>query len=177
MAETGQQDDDSPEAWGKLYQQVIADKKEHVENVKKVILSHRPWDLPEKYRAQYAEVINDLPFPVEKWDKDELLRLVTGTSPLCYTYAGCRLQDGTSGYKYVSKECHAQLIEASNNKDKLIRLVVELFIKLAIHKPTPKTFLLMAAMVLMYTYCDQTKEEKLETVKQIRQVWKYQKYC
>ena len=53
---------------------------------------------------------------MEKEDKDEMLKLVTGTSSLCYKYTGCKLQDGTSGYKYASKDCHAQLLVASKKR-------------------------------------------------------------
>ena len=76
MAETGQQGDDSPRGWGKLFQQVMADKKEHVENLKRLILVNRPWDLSENDRAQFAEAINDMTFPVEAADKAELLKLL-----------------------------------------------------------------------------------------------------
>ena len=82
------------------------------------------------------------------------------------------LQDGTSGYKYVAKERHRHLLAASKNMDGLIGLVVELFVKLAIRKPPPETFVLMAALVLMYHDTEFVEEERYEILMQIKQMWR-----
>ena len=180
MPETGPQGEESPRVWVKLFHSIVAKKREQVANFKRNILV----DLKNKsdnYRAQFVEAINDLPSTVEKEYKDEMLKLVHQTRSS--KWACWAMQDGTSGYKYVSKERHCQMLAASKNTGELIGLVVELFIKLAIRKPTPQTFVLMAAMVLMYHDTEfveeerfeptpKTKEERYEIVKQIKEMWK-----
>ena len=64
------------------------------------------------------------------------------------------------------------MLAASKNKGELIGLVVELFIKLAIRMPTPETFVLMAAMVMMYHDSEFVEEERFEILLEIKQMWR-----
>ena len=79
MPETGPQGEESPRVWVKLFQSIVAEKREQVENFKKQILVNLK-NKSDNYRAQYAEVFNDLPCLIEKEFKDEMLKLVHSRS-------------------------------------------------------------------------------------------------
>ena len=106
MPEPGPQGEESPRVWVKLFQSIVADKWEQVENLKTNIAVNLK-NKSDYYRAQFAEAINDLPYRMSNEYKDEMLKLGHQTRQ------HKSLQDGTSGYKYVSKERHRQLLAAS----------------------------------------------------------------
>ena len=106
MPETGPRGEDSPRAWINVFQSIVADKREQVENFEKDIVVDVK-NKSDNYRAQFAEAINDLPYRMSKEYKDEMLQLVhQPRSSKCIPWACWSMQDGTSGYKYVSKELH-----------------------------------------------------------------------
>ena len=162
----------------------VREKNLEICRLKEYIKEFGPELCDERETKRLADQIMDMPSPMTRDDKDDLLKWLRRYSDSAPQIMGHDLrntktveQDGTSAWRYLTAEKYRFLMSPILSFKAIRHQIILLFLDLTIRNPTKATFQMMTGMLLMVMRDrDDATEinsyEKHEMYKKIQVEWK-----